>query len=214
MDSYTQPDPSRAALLTIDVQNDFTGPDAPAKIDGTAEALPEMERVVEAFRRASAPIVHVVRLYRQDGSNVDLCRREVIQNGAKIVQPGTDGAELVEALKPTSDVRLDADQLLSGGFQEVGSQEWILYKPRWSAFYETDLTDVLTERDVNTVVVCGCNFPNCPRATIFDASERDFRIVLVADATSGTYERGLEELTNIGVVLKDADETVRWLAEA
>jgi nicotinamidase-related amidase len=34
MDDYTRPNPDRAALLTIDVQNDFTRPDAPATIDG------------------------------------------------------------------------------------------------------------------------------------------------------------------------------------
>ena len=53
--------------------------------------------------------------------------------------------------------------------------------------------------DVNTTAVCGCNFPNCPRATIYEASERDFRVAVVADATSGLYERGLRELENIGV---------------
>jgi nicotinamidase-related amidase len=53
--------------------------------------------------------------------------------------------------------------------------------------------------DVNTVAVCGCNFPNCPRATIYEASERDFRVAVVTDATSGLYERGLRELENIGV---------------
>jgi nicotinamidase-related amidase len=45
---------------------------------------------------------------------------------------------------------------------------------------------------VDTVLVCGCNFPNCPRTTIYEASAL-FQIVFVPDATSGAYERGLEE---------------------
>jgi nicotinamidase-related amidase len=49
------------------------------------------------------------------------------------------------------------------------------------------------------VVVCGCNFPNCPRTTIYEASERDFRIVLTEDATSVIYDKALQELKNIGV---------------
>ena len=32
---------------------------------------------------------------------------------------------------------------------------------------------------------CGCNFPNCPRTSIYEASERDFRVVLARDAISG-----------------------------
>lgn len=89
-----------------------------------------------------------------------------------------------------------------------------MYKPRWSAFYSTELTGLLTERKVNTVVVSGCNFPNCPRATLYDASERDFRVVLVPDATSQTYARGLRELEDIGVSLKNSNETVQWVTDA
>jgi nicotinamidase-related amidase len=55
--------------------------------------------------------------------------------------------------------------------------------------------------DVDTVVVAGCNYPNCPRTSIYEASERDYRVVLVEDAVSGLYERGRAEMTNIGVTL-------------
>jgi nicotinamidase-related amidase len=45
----------------------------------------------------------------------------------------------------------------------------------------------------------GCNFPNCPRTSVYEASERDFRVVLVEDAISGLYPKGKEEMLNIGV---------------
>ena len=211
MDEYTRPHPDRAALLTIDVQNDFTLPGAPAEIDGTAAAVPWMRRLVEAFRAREGPVVHVVRLYREDGSNVDRCRRRAVETGTDTVRPGSDGAELVEQLKPSSDVELDADRLLEGAFQAVGPAEWLLYKPRWSAFFRTELAGFLESRSVDTVVVCGCNFPNCPRTTVYEASERDFRIVFVPDATSGTDERGIRELENIGVAVMETDEAVDWV---
>ncbi len=211
MQDPVAPVPGRAALLTIDVQNDFVRPGAPAEIEGTAAAVPEMERLATAFRERGRPVVHAVRLYRADGSNVDRCRRRAIAEGEGFVTPGTEGAEVVEELKPAPEVRLDGESLLRGQFQTVGSSEWVVYKPRWSAFYETALATFLRTREVNTVVVCGCNFPNCPRATIYDASERDFRIVFVPDATSGVYERGVEELRDIGVAVRDTDATVDWL---
>jgi nicotinamidase-related amidase len=62
-------------------------------------------------------------------------------------------------------------------------------------------------------VFCGCNFPNCPRTSIYEASERDFRVVLAADAVSGLYERGREELTNIGVGLMETAEVVASVGE-
>lgn len=211
MDEYLRPHRESAALLTIDTQNDFTQPGAPAEIEGTAAAVPQMERLVEAFRSAEAPIVHVVRLYKPDGSNVDRCRRRAIESGTAIVTPGTEGAELVPELKPSAAVRLDPELLLAGEFQEIGPREWMMYKPRWGAFYRTALDDFLGARSIDTVVVCGCNFPNCPRTTLYEASERDYRLVFVPDATSGVYDRGIEEVTNIGVAVRDTRDTVDWL---
>jgi hypothetical protein len=89
----------------------------------------------------------------------------------------------------------------------------VLYKPRWGAFYETSLEEHLRERGASTLVFCGCNFPNCPRTSIYEASERDFRVVLAADAISGLYERGREELTNIGVGLMETAEVVASVGE-
>jgi nicotinamidase-related amidase len=214
MDPYTRPDPARSAVLTIDVQNDFTLPGAPAEIDGTAAVVPRIVTVLEAARDARVPIVHVVRLYRTDGSNVDRCRRGAIESGEEVVRPGSAGAELVAELRPDGYEGLDADRLLDGAFQQVGPREWVTYKPRWGAFYRTGLEAFLDDRGVNTVVATGCNFPNCPRTTVYEASERDYRIRFVADATSGTYERGLDELRDVGVAVADAAGTAEWLATA
>lgn len=82
----------------------------------------------------------------------------------------------------------------------------MIYKPRWGAFYETPLKRHLEKAEVNTLVFCGCNFPNCPRTSIYEASERDYRIVLVSDAISGLYERGEREMQNIGVQLMTVEE--------
>ncbi len=208
MDRYTIPEWEHTALLTIDTQRDFTLPGAPAQIAGTADVLPAMARLLAAFRAAGRPVVHVVRLYETDGANVDLCRRELIAGGKRIVAPGSDGAELADDLKPDATVRLDAPRLLAGAVQPLGPDEWAMYKPRWSAFYATPLAAHLRDLGVTTVVVCGCNYPNCPRATLYDASNHDFRVVFVTDATSGVYDQGLRELTGIGVALHRTDEAV------
>jgi nicotinamidase-related amidase len=188
--------------------------DATAEIPGTLQAVQYIQRLVHVYREKGYPIIHIIRLYHADGSNVDLCRRRVIENGKQVVIPGSYGAELMDELKPSSTTRLDSTLLLSGHLQQIGTIEWIMYKPRWGAFYDTLLEKHLHNLDVNTVVVCGCNFPNCPRTTIYEASERDFRIILVKDATSLIYNIGLEELENIGVSLMNTDECIAWLAGA
>jgi nicotinamidase-related amidase len=149
---------------------------------------------------------------QSDGSNADLCRRKVIESGKQVVISGSDGAELIDELKPSRDIRLNSNLLLSGNLQQIGSMEWIMYKPRWGGFYNTILERHLNDLHVNTVVVCGCNFPNCPRTTIYEASERDFKIVLAKDATSGIYVIGLQGLKNIGVSVMNTEESLAWLS--
>jgi nicotinamidase-related amidase len=198
---YTEPDLRSSALLTIDVQRDFSLAGAPAEIPGTMDVVPNIVRVLNAYRTNGRPIVHMVRLYLGDGSNVDLCRRELIESGKEIVRPGSVGAQLVQELLPTQDAELNCSHLLGGGIQTLGPGEVVIYKPRWGAFFGTPLYDHLKGLEINTLLVCGCNFPNCPRTTIYEASERDFRIVLVEDAVSRIYGQGKEELRNIGVHL-------------
>jgi nicotinamidase-related amidase len=214
MDDHVNPDFKRVALLTIDVQRDFILPGAPLKIPGTVEVLPKIQYLVQLFRERQKPIVHVVRLYLANGSNADLCRRKSIESGKQAIVPGSEGAELVEELKPTPDTKLDVERLLVGELQSIGPEEWVIYKPRWGAFFHTILEQHLRGLGINTIVVCGCNFPNCPRTTIYEASERDFRIVLAKDAVSQVYDRGLEELRNIGVSLLTSNEVCQPLNEA
>ena len=49
--SYTAVEIEKAALLTIDVQNDFVLSGAPAEIPGTLDILPNLQRLVEGFRK-------------------------------------------------------------------------------------------------------------------------------------------------------------------
>jgi nicotinamidase-related amidase len=205
MDEYTGPDYKSMALITIDVQNDFSLPGAPLEIKGTMEAIPNIVKLLELFRKLAKPIIHVVRLYKEDGSNVDMVRRKRIEGGVSAVRPGSDGAELVRQLKP-HEFRLDSERLLVGFMQQLTANEFVIYKPRWGAFYATALGEFLREKGINTLAFTGCNFPNCPRTSIYQASERDFRIVVVKDAISGIYGKGVEELANIGCEINVTQE--------
>jgi len=206
MDAYTQPDYSSAVLITIDTQCD-TLDGQPLEIPGTSAVLPNMTRLLEAFRRAGRPIVHIVRIYQPDGSNADICRKSALESGRPMLLTDSDGCQLASSLLP-SDIRLDSQRLLAGEIQIISEQEVIIYKSRWGAFYKTPLQAHLQTLKVSTLIFTGCNFPNCPRTSIYEASERDYRVVLVTDALSGLYERGAEEMRRIGVTLLTTDELI------
>jgi nicotinamidase-related amidase len=202
MTNYTKPNFASSAVITIDTQCD-TLDGQPFEILGTSAAIPKIKRILDLYRKKKMPIVHIVRIYKKDGSNADLCRREAIEKGAKILLEGSSGCELASDMFREKKITLDVDLLLSGKIQKISNYEVIMYKSRWGAFYNTPLESYLKAQGVDTLIFLGCNFPNCPRTSIYEASERDFRIILVEDAVSGLYSKGKKEMLNIGVKILD-----------
>ena len=85
------------------------------------------------------------------------------------VVPGTHGAEIIEELTP-----------------EAG--ETIVIKPRYSAFFRTNLDLMLKRLGVERVLVSGTQYPNCIRATVNDALSLDYAVSVITDACSAKTE--------------------------
>jgi nicotinamidase-related amidase len=200
MDPLIEPHFATSALVTIDVQRD-TLDGEPLEIAGTSQAVPRIAELASAFRDAGRPVVHVVRLYVADGSNAEPARRTLVSGDRPILRPGTVGRLLAPGVPPVGAPELDDDLLLSGAVQPLGPMEIALYKPRWGAFFGTTLEAHLREHHVDTLVFAGANFPNCPRTSVYQASERDFRIVVADGGLSGLTDQGRLELAGIGVIL-------------
>ena len=190
---------NRSALLIIDMQNDFAKPDGNAYIDRTKDVIENVAYLADTFRRNQLPVLHIVRLYLKDGSNAELCRKEVIRQSKAMVIPGSSGAKIVQELLPKNAEMYEDKKLLTGSILQLAPFDFVAYKPRWGAFYNTCLDVWLKNRKINSLVISGCNFPNCPRTTIFEASERDYRLAIVPEAISQIYPKGIDELKGIGV---------------
>jgi nicotinamidase-related amidase len=209
LDAHIAPDLGRSALVIIDTQVDFVDGGA-CPIPGTTQILPNIAHLLAAYRDAALPIVHVIRLY--DGDDVDLPRRAAIAAGAPIVQPGAVGSQIAPELRLAGAPDLDAPTLIAGHLQNLGPHEVAVWKPRWSAFHRTALNQHLADRGVHTIVFAGCNYPNCPRASIYDASERDYRVLIASDAISGVEDHHLEEAGLIGAIHASSDSIIHMLA--
>jgi nicotinamidase-related amidase len=206
-DKWTQPEYERIALVTIDVQQD-TLDGQPFEIEGTSQALPKIAELCAAFREAGRPIVHVMRLYLPDGSNAELCRRESLANGEQMFLAGSSGRLVAAELLPADAPEPDDARLIAGDLQAIGPAEWYMYKSRWGAFYKSGLQAHLESLDISTIVLAGCNYPNCIRAAVYEASERDFRVVAITDGISNFTEHGWSELRSIGINVMTAGECV------
>lgn len=128
MSKYIEPNFRTSGLITIDTQS-ATLDRQPLEIPGTSAVLPNIKMMLDAYRQNRIPIVHIVRIYKKDGSNVDLYRKEAVEHGAEILIEGSSGCELAPEMFQ-KDIKLDSELLLSGGIQEIGNNEVLIYKPR------------------------------------------------------------------------------------
>lgn len=98
--------------------------------------------------------------------------------------------------------------LLTGEQQALDDAEWYCYKPCWGPFYGTRLLEHLQRINVYTVVIVGCNYSNCVRATVYEVSARDLRMVAIKEGISNFTSAGWQELASIGINVMTLQECI------
>jgi len=64
---------------------------------------------------------------------------------------------------------------------EQSARDSTIVKKRYSAFFETNLDDLLAEFGTEVLVVGGINTHACVRTIVIDAYQRDFDIIVASD---------------------------------
>ena len=62
-------------------------------------------------------------------------------------------------------------------------EDVVLYKHRFSGFYQTELDETLVRLGIKNLIFTGCTTSVCVDSTIRDAMFRDYRCILLADCT-------------------------------
>lgn len=181
-------DPQKAALLIIDMQKAFVETEAALCIRGAKATVPACAAALGEARRLGVKIIWVKREYAEDGSDMEIPRLKMLEQlGIRgVLAPGSTGINSVE--EPEGLTRLES--------------ETVLIKPRWSAFFGTDLDEMLKSSGINTVILAGTTTPNCIRMTCYDAIAYDYRTVVLSKCTSSQTEAiqtaNLEDMRRAG----------------
>jgi nicotinamidase-related amidase len=175
-----------SAVVVIDMQNGFLERESPLCIQGAKETVPACSRVIRQAHREQVPVFFVNRRYRADGSDVELVRKERWEQGGRPLSELACGP--LSAENPPE---------LGGG-----PQDYMLVKPRFSAFFHTELDLLLRRKQIKTVYLLGTTTPNCIRTTCYDGLSLDYEVVIVADCCSSNTEEiqqaNLRDMENIG----------------
>ena len=186
----------RTALIMIDMQRAYLEAESPVCIPGAKETVPACAELIRACRERGIPVVFVARCYRDDGSDVE--------------HPRVKGW-----LKAGRPVSVSAQGILSGQFPEefgVKADDYIVVKPRFSAFFGTELDTLLRRLGVDSLLMAGTTTPNCIRTTAYDAVALEYNVAVAADCTSSATEEiqrvNLEDMARIGVQLVDSKDFI------
>ena len=153
------PDTSVQALVIVDMQVDYFN-------DGELERCRDdlvaaSNTLVERAMAAGVPVVEVRTEHKPDRSTWALNMRE---DGQGMVIEGTPGADPVPGLRTDGTITV--------------------IKTRDSAFFRTELEDLLTARGVESIALAGVSTESCIATTAADAYARDFRVMLVDEAVA------------------------------
>ena len=165
----------KAALIVIDMQRFFLEPGSSAFTPGGMAVLPGLKRVIEAFRKAGRPVIYTRHVHHPDGLDAGIL--------------GWWWDDMCVEGSPESEIHADIAPL---------PEEKIVFKHRYSAFYNTDLETVLRCLRVEDLVISGVMTNLCCETTARDAYVRDFRVFFLADGTGTvTEEMHLASLLNL-----------------
>jgi ureidoacrylate peracid hydrolase len=206
------PDISNSALIVVDMQNDFVHrdgnfnhiarehPEANIDMPFLIGTIPNVKRLVHAFRAAGRPVVYLAHVLKPDYSDAAFPYWRVgiepaSGNRTHCVE-GTWGAQIIGELAP----------------QEG---EYLVVKKGFGGFSNTPLDTLLRNMGVTTCVVSGVTTCVCVSSTIRGGVEYNYRMILVSDAVSevdrATHEAELRTMARLFADVKPTDEVIEMV---
>ncbi len=170
----------RAALLVIDMQNDFLLPNSLLLTVGGVAVISNIKKLIDRCRKNKMPIIFTAHVHKDpkvDGGMTAKWWPDLMKKRALV--DGKTGAGIFKKFSPRTD-------------------ELVICKHRYSAFYNTNLEVILRGLQVTDLIITGVMTNICCESTARDAFFRDFRVFFIADATgSVTEELHLGSLRNL-----------------
>src|SRR5262245_31000093 len=203
-------DTATTAVVIIDMQRDFVLPGGFGEKLGNdtsllLAAVEPTRRVLEHARRIGMLVIHTREGHRPDLSD---CPPAKLTRGGQtfIGEPGPMGRILVRG-ETGHDI---IDQL----YPVAG--EPVIDKPGKGSFHATDLHQILLDRGIKTLVVCGVTLEVCVHTTVREANDRGFECVVLSDCVASYFPEfqrvGLEMIKAQGAIFGWVSDANRFIA--
>lgn len=170
------------ALVIIDMQRDFLEPGGFGETLGNdvsllQSAVAPCQAVLQAARDHGLLVVHTREGHLPDLSDAPPAK---IARGApslRIGDPGPMGRILVRGEA--------GHDIVPALYPAAG--EIVIDKPGKGAFYATELGDILQQRGIDTLLVCGVTTEVCVNTTVREANDRGYRCIVLDDCCASYF---------------------------
>ena len=169
-------DPRYAALIVVDVQNDFVSPEGSAgkrgdDVGAAIAMIPNLTRLIDQARKVGLTIVYIRTTHSEWTDTASWIYRTSQKSGLSTCREGTWGADFYDGIAPLPSER-------------------VVIKHRYSAFINTDLNTVLKARGIQSILVCGVATNVCVETTARDGYMYDYYVTMIDDC-SAAYDAKL-----------------------
>ncbi|HEX6997224.1 MAG TPA: cysteine hydrolase [Gammaproteobacteria bacterium] len=202
-------------MIVVDMQNDFGSEGgmfdrAGIDISGIRRAVAPTARVLDVARNAGIKVIYLKMGYRPDLSDLgapdSVNRRRHLELGVGQVVTAPDGSESRVLVRDTWNTEI-LDELAPH------ADDTVIYKTRFSGFFETDLHERLQSFGVTHLIITGCTTSICVESTVRDAMFRDYLCVLLADCMAEPIGAGLSR-SNHDASLLSAEMLLGWVSDS
>jgi ureidoacrylate peracid hydrolase len=176
--------PGRAAVVTVDVQNDFCHEQGflgklGAPMHLIQAMVPRLAGFLDAARAHAVPVIHVISHHDEQYAS-PVVTEQKLRHGLPMELDGRPRRDAPYCLKGTWGAELYGIDARPG--------EEIVVKHRYSGFHNTSLDLVLRSRGIQTVVLTGVATNVCVESTGRDVYMHDYYLVFVSDGTATTSQ--------------------------
>jgi ureidoacrylate peracid hydrolase len=198
----TEPEPldidlNRSALVIVDMQNAFVAKGGMFDLRGfdvtpVQKVIGPITKICNKAREEKVKVIYIVHVLSSDLREVGpdssfwyksvKFYREDPNWQDKFIIRGTWGAGVVDALKPQED-------------------DLIVEKPRFSAFFGTNLDTILKTYNLKYLFFTGCATNICIEASIRDAANLGYFPILISDASVNNGPPFMQDSTVFNVKL-------------
>jgi nicotinamidase-related amidase len=140
-------------------------------------AIAPCQQLLAAARAAKLLVIHTREGHLPDLSDAPPAKIERGTPALRIGSPGPMGRILIRG-EPGHSIIPELAPI---------DGEIVIDKPGKGAFYHTDLGELLKERKIENLLVCGVTTEVCVHTTVREANDRGYRCVVVSDACASYF---------------------------